>query len=524
MKLFTQYRSMRSEAKADTIANTDANVKANMYDKVNVRANNADPRIQRICAMLIAFAVIISMMPALCFAEAIDSDDPVENESTDTATIYVGKELSVSQDGQFPSVTDFKYKLQAERAWTSSNELAQKHGEEIAPDRMPMPTEDGSAHRSIQNSGSVSAITIGNFQDYDDVDAQDTQKKKFRYTPVSITFNKPGYYLYKLTEDGSVPNIPGMDYDEHSYYVAVYVCSKTDQSGNTEDGVYVHNITSYRNAKEDEEIKPDLSEIDSVSDVNGTNITAALENNAENLGKVGISGIDPRPKNEIGIEYGPNKLDAFRFFTEFTTQDIVIKNRVTGNLGDKSKKFEYTVSLTGLEPDRRYTTDQAAQFISPALRTKGSVEISQENGDKGSYSSIGRSFTSNDDGELSFKLKLASGGVLVLNALPAGAKYTIEQGPADHIASYEMTSTAGSPQIIAASKNNEHTDLSLSTEEETIDRADETVVISFRNHRDLVTPTGLPYHGDLAYVMTAILMAAVILSVFGIRRRRRGEQ
>lgn len=479
-------------------------------------------RIKRIFAMLTALMLILSIMPSMCFAEAMDSEDPLQIKSTDIATIYVSKKLSVSQEGQFPGLTDFNYRLQAVRAWTSSNTVAGEHGAEIAAEAMPQPIADNTAHRRVSSSGTITSIEVGNFQDYDEDGAHDTENSKFRYTPVSIKFEKPGYYLYKLTENGSVPDIPGMDYDGHSYYVVIYVCSKTDQNGNTIDGVYVHNITSYRN-EAGGDIKPDLSEIDQISDINGTGITSVLENNAENLGKVGISRTDKGTDSETGMEYGPDKLDAFRFFTEFTTQDLVIRNRVTGNLGDKNKKFEYTVSLSGLEPNREYTTTQPAQFITPALRTKGTVEISQESGDKGTLTDSGRSFTANNQGEMSFRLKLASGAVLVMNALPGGAKYTVVQGEADHIASFEMTSTEETPQILTASKSNEHTDMTLSTGEETVDRADGTVTVSFRNHRDLVTPTGLPYHGDIVYVIGAMLLAAVILIAFVIRRRREAQ-
>ncbi len=467
----------------------------------------------------------VMMMPLLTFAEGETVQDPIQDKSTDTATIYVGKEMKINQPGKFPPVNDFTFELTAERAWSSSNVSAGENGTIISAAEMPKPSANGKEHERVSTNGSVTTIDVGDFRGTADTNDKDSSTRKFRYTPVSISFQKPGYYVYRLTETAPDNPVAGMTYDDHSYFVVVYVCSNTDVNGNTEGGVYVHDITAYRNESGSNEYSPNLDDISAAAD-NGTNETG--QNNASNLGKVGHSARTEGSDPGTGLNIGPNKLETFRFFNELTTHDLMITNTVKGNLGDVYKQFEYTVTMTGLEENRKYTTNQQAEGKTDTDITTAGSEIYEITGGKGTVDPELKTITADESGCATFGIKLKSGDSVVLNTLPAGATYKIEEHSSDHIASFKAESTAsGTCRIETPEQSNTVKDKELSTALETVDRGandDGTVTVTFTNHRDLVTPTGIPYHGDIQYVMAALLFIVGIFFAARLRRKHREEQ
>ena len=489
-------------------------------------------KLRKTAVLAASFALALSMsVPS--FAASGTAADPVQDKSSDTATIYVGKDLAVSQAGKFPSVTDFNFELEAVRAWDNANTDAKKSGEVIPVSEMPMPAVSSEDHRKVALTDEGKAeIQAGSFAGDANTSKADTDTEKYRSTPVNIRFTKAGYYMYRIRETSSTPDkIPGMAYDPDSYYVVVYVCNKTDENGNTVSGVYVHDITSYRNSI-DTDHKPDLSDIQNITDNGGT---PAAENNYDNLAKVGKSDPEPGTDPETGHPKGPDKLEAFRFFNDQTTHDVVITNNVTGNLGDITKEFEYTVTITGLEKNKEYTTGTDAEGKTDKKSTSASAEIQDVTGGKGAVDPSAKTFTSDAEGNATFMMKLADDEVMVFNALPATAQYSVEEHASDHIASYTSESTEPDTWIMAApEKANAHSDTALSTGKETVDAVsnvpgrsqlasednDGTVTINFRNHRDLLTPTGVPYFGDFAYMLAVLMTILTALFVIRVKRSR----
>ena len=482
-------------------------------------------------AMLLA----VLLLPSYSFAAANGSADPVQAKSSETATIYLGKVLTVSQENKFPTVTDFHFTLTAEKAWDNANVSTSKNGTVIEKAQMPMPAPVNTEHQKITLTGTGTAtVDVGNFSSNANTSVSDTSTEKYRSTPVNITFSKAGYYMYKVVENGSTPAaIPGVAYDNNSYYIVVYVCNKTDENGNTTNGVYVHDITSYRNNPETS-YEPDLTDIQNVTDNGGT---AAVDNNYQNFAKVGKSDPEPDEDEETGHPTGPNKLEAFRFYNDQTTHDVVVTNNVTGNLGDITKEFEYTVTMTGLEKNKTYTTNINAQDKTAKNVTSTNAEIETlAAGGKGTIDSTAKTFTSDSDGNATFRIKLADDEVMVFNALPATSKYKVEELASDHIASFTSESTKEDTWIMTLrAKANNRSDLAVSTDVETVDAVsnvpgrtllasddnDGTVTINFRNHRDLLTPTGIPYYGDYVYALAAMLAAAVV--IMAVRRKKEEE-
>lgn len=485
-------------------------------------------RIKR-AAVIMLLAVLV--LPSNSFAQVSQSIvDPVQNNSTDTATIYVGKVLTVSQENKFPEITDFHFTIESVKAWDNANVSAQANGKTIAAADMPQPSAVSTEHQKVSITDDTHAVVdVGSFTGNANTSKADTSTEKFRATPVNIKFSKAGYYVYKITERVyDEEKVAGMSYDNNSYYVAVYVCNKTDALGNTTSGVYVHDITSYRNDTESD-YAPDLSDIQNTPDSS----TPASGNTYDNFAKVGISTPEPGTDPETGIPTGPNKLEAYKFFNDQTTHDVVVTNNVTGNLGDITKEFEYTVTITGLEKNKEYTTGISAQDKTEQNVTTSGADILSVTGGKGTIDSDGKTFRSDAEGNATFMIKLADDEVIVFNALPATAKYTVEEHSSDHIASFTSESTENDTWVMSLErKANNHSDMALSTATETVDAVsnvpgrtlnaaednDGTVTINFRNHRDLLTPTGLPFYGDFTYALAIILIGMTIL--LAVRRRK----
>ena len=489
--------------------------------------------LRKLAATAAALALGLTLaLPMPSYAAANGAKDPIQDRSSDTATIYAGKVLTVSQNNKFPTVNDFNLKMEAVKAWDNANVSASENGKVIPLDHIPMPQPDPSGHHKVAVTGTgVATIQIGDFMGNANSSLADTSREKYRFTPVNIKYTKAGYYMYKITETSSDPGaVPGMAYDNNSYYVVVYVCNKTDDKGNTVEDVYVHDITSYRNSPTTS-YEPNLSDIQNITDNNGT---AATDNTYDNLAKVGKTPEEPGTDPQTGNPTGPNKLEAYRFFNDQTTHDVVVTNNVTGNLGDITKKFEYTVTMTGLEKNKQYTTNIEAEGKTDKNNSSSTAEIESLTGGKGTVDSSARTFTADADGNATFRIKLADDELMVFNALPATSKYKIEELASDHIASFNSESTNPDTwNMVQKEAANTKSDTAISTSEETVDAVsnvtgrrtadtnDGTVTINFVNHRDLLTPTGIPFYGEHVNVLAALICAGI---VFFVAMRRRDKE
>ena len=469
-------------------------------------------------------AAVVAMGVAMCLTMSVTSfadvgtagdsatrngkADPLQAPSSKVGTVTLGKILTVNQANKFPNIEDFNFEVTAVKAWDNSNVATGENGKAIAPTAMPMPKAKTDAHQTVTLNGTKATVTVGNFKDDKATNKDDKNGEsptvKTRTNDLEFTFAKAGYYVYKVTETGSTPaNVSGVTYDDHSYFIVFYVTNTQDEAGNTTDKVYVHNITSYRNTK-DSDYKPDLSEIAVTSDGK-----VAKDNNRDNLEKVGISTSEH-----------PNKLAAYRFWNDSDTHDVVISKNVKGSLGDKTKEFEFTVALTGLEHGVTYTTNIATE---EGQSTKGAQIISAT---AGTVDTAAQTFTTDEQGNATFLVKMSDDAQIVLNALPRGANYTVTEAESDHVASYALTSqkmdgnkaVANDGATIAGAAKANKTKGALATENETVDAADGTVTVAYTNTRDITPPTGVA--GGMAFgAMALALVGAMVV----FRRRKNGE-
>ena len=499
-----------------------------MKEKGNITRRGRSRRqgVKRIFAASLAMVLMLSMAAVSSFAAgANDRPDGSSYEvqtaagpNGNTAVVTLGKILTCSQPDSFPAVSDFIYTVEAVEGWRNANISTALSGEPVAAADMPRPAA-APGDRAITSSGVTSTVLIGDFQDasaqnHSTGDGPDTSLCRTRTTPVHITFSEAGYYVYKVKETGSVPaDVPGVDYDDNEYFMVFYVCNKVDQDGNTDEGVYVHSITSYANTSGSETYKPDLSDIQNVTDNRGAAAGA-------NTGQVNPDGTVTHQTGKVGVSSPehPNQLEAYRMWNAFVSHDLVIKKNVTGNLGDRTKLFEFTVTLTGLEKGRTYSAGTAQDTGDTAT-----VEIvSASVGTKVS----GTSFKADDNGSATILLKMKDEDCFVISGLPMTAQYMVSEAASDHVARYEITSSAeaggqtGPVIASAAGSNGKVSDRALATGTETVDRYDGTVTVQYTNNRDLATITGVPGLDFMAWGAAAmILMAAVA----GLARRRRTD-
>lgn len=464
--------------------------------------------------LMLALALVLSMASSVfAVSGSADSDSTDYNtnrtgnstasrqdNSSNTGTIRLGKILTVNQQGKFPNIEDFVYKITPVSAWDNANKSTLKSGAAIPPSSMPAPEPSAAGHHNINiiRTGSdpwTALVAIGDFKRASENDTSsiygDSQhkyvdsdeacntdeiaegKRRTRVTDVSFNFSRAGYYIYKIEEAGSCPNgsikdlkalrkdVAGVDYDNNTYYAVFYVCNR-ENAGDTIDGVYVHTITSWTNGS-GSDFKPDngmrtsddladtkkwLHDLMVSQDVDSRYSTdygdgghaAALNTGRVDNSSSGASTVTHDNPGKVGITtpWNPNYLEAYRMWNGQVTHDVVLKKNVTGNLGDLSKEFVFEVTLTGLEANQTYTTDVPAA----STRDETSPDVKMYDMTPAScLSSDGRSFTTDSTGAVTFRTKLRDEDILVLNALPRTASYQVKEQASDHVAQYNIVSS-----------------------------------------------------------------------------------
>lgn len=416
--------------------------------------------------------------------------------------------------------------------------------------------------------------------------------RRTRTTDLKFAFTDAGYYMYKVEEVGSIQNgttinmadpagitttknVAGVDYDNNTYYVVFYVANKQatednganeygqgTQAGDTVSGTYVHSITSWTNSQSTDNQPADAQDSQALKGAkdlmetmdNGGNAaqpnTGAVDknNNGVTGGGAGTNGTDGQSDGVSSVTHQnlgkvglsavatPNKLEAYRMWNGQTTHDIVLKKNVTGTLGDKSKKFLFTVTLTGLENNTTYTTNVAAGTTDTSADARNdasyvgdttTASVVLENATAGTLANEGKAFTSTATGTATFQVRLADDEILVINALPRSASYQITEAASDHIPQYDIVSTnkatSGDMAIIAknADKTVTASNTALATGVEFVDRYDGTVTVIYQNNRDLATITGL--QSNIMILLAAAAILALVAGMFFMRRRSYDE-
>lgn len=189
---------------------------------------------------------------------------------------------------------------------------------------------------------------------------------------------------------------------------------------------------------------------------------------------------------EIHVEDHRDKNDGDRALEIY--QDLKVQNNVTGNLGDLTKTFSYTVEFTGLEPGKSYAVEGYDRKV----------------------------FNADQSGNATIPFKLMGGKGITVLQLPKGAKYRITQEPSDHVAGFRLFSEDMADKganIIRDHGSSEDASTSLSTDFETVDLLDGTVVVLWENNRDLATITAVQSYSGIWMAALAIAIAGLMMLI-----------
>lgn len=187
-------------------------------------------------------------------------------------------------------------------------------------------------------------------------------------------FNEPGVYRYTVKETGGTDTTGAFGYDtDTTYYIDVYV-------GYAEDS--------------------DQLSILSVIVTNSGSYTIDTTNSEQNDGYGSVEGKkDATPDGNSTSGFTPKNTSGAVITNTFNTHDLTVTKTVSGNQGDKSKKFTFTIEIEGLVAEATYTV----QGYSGTVTADGTGKI------------------------VLTDVKLADGESVVFKDLPKGAKYKVTE-------------------------------------------------------------------------------------------------
>jgi len=133
-----------------------------------------------------------------------------------------------------------------------------------------------------------------------------------------------------------------------------------------------------------------------------------------------------------------------------------------------------------------------------------------------------KTFKAGTDGKATLKLKLKDDQSATIKKLPKSSTYIVTEAASDHVAEYKMFSEdmadKGAKIVTKQANNGAEAAKILATAKETVDLFDGTIVVLWKNNRDLATITGIQTRlGIWAGALSVTLAALIAL----IARRRK---
>lgn len=168
------------------------------------------------------------------------------------------------------------------------------------------------------------------------------------------------------------------------------------------------------------------------------------------------------------------------YVNELATQNLEFGKEVTGNDGDKTKPFEFTLAITGANPNTTYTV------------------VADGDGNASS-------FTTNANGAATYTCNLTDGQYVTVKGLPAGASYSLTEEADGY------TSTEG----IVAEEGKDGVAYSDSVSG-TIANAD--VKTGYTNTQERIIPTGVLLT-IAPFAIGLLLFGAIVVFIISKRRR-----
>lgn len=248
-----------------------------------------------------------------------------------------------------------------------------------------------------------------------------------------VNFTQPGVYRYKVTEDATSEK--GITIDSSSRYLDVYV---ENVNGANQITGYVFHTTNAAQKKD---------------------------------------GTKPEGKNK-------------GFTNTYTTYNLNITNKVTGNQGYTDETFHYNVVITKLDVGEK-------------------IDVTDKDGNN-----IG-TYTADEKGTVSFTtdVKTGNGNKITINGLNEKSYYTITQTSND----YTTTATKDGSNIGLSHDGTSHT---YTTPNEELTNDD---TVEFTNNRNGVLPTGIYHNNRAAFAIAGIAAMGGCLAI-AVKKHRKHQE
>jgi pilin isopeptide linkage protein len=267
-----------------------------------------------------------------------------------------------------------------------------------------------------------------------------------------VTYTEPGIYRYVITENA--PTEQGVTiYDDATRILDVYINSD-DDGVLSRAGIVMHRSTD-------------------VSPATETNNTYDNEDSSK-----------PKPSG----------------FTDlYTTYDLTLKKNVTGNQGDRSRYFEFTVTLSGAEVGTIYNVDLAS--------AQGTVTVDGEEKTNAASLTIG------DDQTVTATYYLKHDQSIVIHGLTADTKYSVQE-VIDDKDGYTVSYTVDTDADGTVDTTVEDSSDKLCADTEMGDSSD---IVEFTNDREGAVPTGVIL--EVAPYALAVGIAIALLLFLKLRKK-----
>ena len=378
-------------------------------------------RISKVLAVLMALALVMGF--AAMSASAATTGE--------TFTTF-DKNLVVDSTAQIPTI-GFDFDINPGTAIPgTSTTLSIKAG--VGSPVIVNNTNPSAAHDAMFDGSMIENATAGtptNASETGKVYVTDTVKIDFS----GVTFTEPGIYRYVITEDSS-PALPGVTYDGSTRYLDVFV---------EKDGTDFE-ITGY-----------------------------AMRNQPDTFSTSGD------PMEGYSAEENPDVKESS--FTNFLdTYDLTFSKTISGNQADMSKRFTFTLNITGANPGEYEIVVSSADVL--------------VDGEDGSHVTSGK-ITVASDGTYTGTFSLTNNDTVTVKDLNKGATYTVREDPEDYIPSVDGTSN---------------------TYTSTGTLADADASTAFTNTHNGIIPTGVII--TIAPFMIGLLLFGAVILVMVNRRRR----
>jgi hypothetical protein len=182
------------------------------------------------------------------------------------------------------------------------------------------------------------------------------------------------------------------------------------------------------------------------------------------------------------------------FIYELPSANVTISKTVTGSMGDKTKSFKFTLSLSGLAANQKYN------YTGGLTSGSGTTEKPNDG-----------SLTADSNGKKTEVIYLKHGQTLTINGLPTGAIIKITEVEDTYTTTYKDSADTDSTKV----HNGKTTgDITLGSGQRTI---------SFFNDRDDVPITGIGNLGnetETILFLTLLITSLALTIAVKIRRKQ----